>query len=157
MECEIKTFSLVLILICSISTIKGLTLRKRGKIRSIEREWKRRSELPNDWWILRNFPLPRFSRDRWKELDRFYQRGSITDNINERKKEGPAKNLIWTRNLFPKYSFRKICNSHTFKWDLFKDNWILFSIFKDEHAMVVRLKFRPDRENCRRHSRWDAR
>lgn len=157
MECEMETFSLVLILICSISTIKGLTLRKRGKIRSIEREWKRRSELPNDWWILRNFPLPRFSRDRWKELDRFYQRGSITDNINERKKEGPAKNLIWTRNLFPKYSFRKICNSHTFKWDLFKDNWILFSIFKDDRAIVVGLKFRPDRENCRRHSRWDAR
>ena len=85
MECEMGTFSHVLILICSTSTIKGLTLRKRGKIRSIEREWKRRSELPNDWWILRNFPLPRFSRDRWKELDRFYQRGSITDNINERK------------------------------------------------------------------------
>ena len=38
MEYEMGTFSFGLILICSIPTIKGPTLRKRGKVRSIERE-----------------------------------------------------------------------------------------------------------------------
>ena len=137
MEGEMGTFSLDIHL--KYLNNKGLTFKKGEKIRSIEREWKRRSALPNDWWILRNFPLPRFSRDRWKELDRFYQRGSITDNINERKKEGPAKNLIWTRDLFPKYSFRKICNSHTFKWDLLKTfESFCFPLFS---RMIVQLWF----------------
>ena len=96
-----------------------------------EREWKRLGGLPNDWWIPRNFPLPRFSKiTRRKELDRFYQRGSITDNITERKENiiNPIKLYVWLTNLF--WVFQK--------FSLMKEYELIFS------SVVVCLKLRPE-------------